>query len=386
VASIAAAIGLPGLAAWSAYCPGFAQTDERRWMRDVVEMYGLPWHLVNLEQALPFSAPPGRFIGEPTIAVINQAQTRAADELLSANGVEVLLSGHGGDAVLGAFPGPEPTALADPLFEFDLASALTGLRHWRRESTERRSYSYWVKNCLWAPSVRHLRGHGIASAPRLPMQPWLRKDYAARWDLERRRLRRYARPCRTPGRQQLADSLWVAALQRSLDAQRRRSFTTRSPLMARPLVEFMAGIPFDQRMRPRCDRYLQRRALRGILPESVRRRAGKGVGTPVFVEGLSRSPAWIDYLTDGSRLAAHGIADPDRWGSAVRQAAVGQTHGDQFFHAGLALEVWFRQLEAHRRSIAGQFAAPPFPSGGAARPSDSHATCPASRPLPPARS
>jgi asparagine synthase (glutamine-hydrolysing) len=349
VASIAARLEAPGLAAWSVYCPRFADVDERKWMREVVDRYRLPWHLVNIEETLPFSAPPADFLGEPSISVIHTALSRANDRLYAAHGVEVILSGHGGDGVLGASPGPEASHLADYLFAGNLVGALRGIYRWRRESTERRSYSYWLQHCLLRPALQHLRGQGISAAPRLPLQPWFQPEYQERMHLDQRRRQRYAARCQTPGRQQLADGLLVAALRNSLDAQRQRNHRVYNPLLYRPLVEFMCAIPLEQNLRPKCDRYLQRRALKGILPESIRRRASKGVGTPTFVEGLSRSPEWVDYLTQDSRLAAYGIADAGLWRLAVQQASVGQTNGDQFFHAGLAVEVWLRQLEEHRR-------------------------------------
>lgn len=350
IACIAAELQAPGLAAWSVYCPSFTQADERKWMREVVDKYRLPWHLTDAEELLPFSSPPGRFLGEPTISVIHEGLSSANNRLYASHDVEVTLSGHGGDAVLGAFPGPEVVDLADPLFRGDLLSSLRGVRHWRRESTERRSYLYWLTHCLAKPALQHLRGRAITTASRLPLQPWFQPEYVQRMHLNRRQQQRYAPRCLTPGRQQLADSLLIAALQTSLDAQRERSFRVRNPLMSRRLVEFMCAVPFEQKMRPRCDRYLQRCALKGILPEPIRRRAGKGTGTTTFVEGLSRSPEWIDYLTHDSRLAAYGIADAGLWELAVQQASVGQTNGDQFFHAGLAVEVWLHQLEEHRRS------------------------------------
>ena len=348
VTSVAARLGAPGLSAWSAYCPSYPQADERRWMRDVVDAYPMPWHLIDAEQTPPFSTEPGAFIGEPTIAVVNDAIVGAADRLFAAHGVDVVLSGHGGDAVLGAHVGPEVVELADPLFAFDPLGALRGVRRWQRESPERRSYTYWLRHSLLLPAAQHLRGEAVRIAAQMPLQPWLAADYVRRMRLDRRRLQPAGERCATPGRQRLADSLHVAALQVARDRQRRRAVDMRHPLLYRPLVEFMCAVPFDQRTRPRCDRYLQRRALKGILPESVRRRASKGVGTPSFANGLACAPDWIDYLTHDSRLAAHGIADAARWRLAVKQAAVGQTHGDQFFHAGVAVEVWLRQLEAHR--------------------------------------
>jgi asparagine synthase (glutamine-hydrolysing) len=349
ITSIAAQLEAPNLSAWSVYSPSFAQADERQWMKEVVEKYTLPWHLVNIEKILPFSLPPGEFIGEPSLTVINEAQAREQKVLFQEYGVEVLLSGHGGDAVLGAFPGSVPLHLADSLFVGDLFGSLKGIYQWRQKSVERRSYTYWLQNGLLKPAFQHFLGQGISTGPKLAMQSWFEPSYSHRMHLEQRRKKRYyTQGCQTPSRQYLADSLLIAANQAAIFGQKERNHDIYYPLLNRSLIDFMIAVPFEQKMRPSCDRYLQRRALKNILPEPIRRRAGKGIGSSPFTEGLSRSPQWIDYLTRNSRLAAYGIADPDRWRLAVQQAAVGQTYGDQFFHAGLAVEIWFRQLENYR--------------------------------------
>ncbi|HWT07028.1 MAG TPA: asparagine synthase-related protein [Xanthomonadales bacterium] len=130
----------------------------------------------------------------------------------------------------------------------------------------------------------------------------------------------------------------------ALIPRRRKVYEQRHPLLYRPLVEFMAGVPWEQKLRPRCDRYLQRRALEGVLPELIRRRATKGNGNPAIVEGLRRSRDWIAYLCDDPQLAQRGIVDRERWRTVVRQASVGQTHDDKNFLAAVAVEVWLKQL------------------------------------------
>jgi len=350
VAAFAARVGAPNLAAWSVYWSRFPQVDERRWMRDLVDQYALPWYPVDIERAMPFSVRSTTFVGEPTNAPMFAAQSQANDRLYAQRQVEVVLSGHGGDAILGAQVEDEPTHLADTLFDGDFISAARSLRHWRELSIERRSYTYWIKNCVVNPALRHLQRRSPCAAPHPPLQPWFQPGYAQRVESNRRARPCHTPHCRYPGDQALAETLHVAALQCTLDAQQPRAYRMRYPLFHRPLVEFMCSIPFAQRLSPRCDRLLQRRALQGILPESIRLRADKGVGTPPFVEGLSRSAEWIDYLTTESELVQHGIADTKLWRQAIMQASVGQTHGDMSLHAGIAVEIWLKQLKEHRRA------------------------------------
>src|SRR6202011_2848592 len=163
---------------------------------------------------------------------------------------------------------------------------------------ERRSLTYWFSRALARPAFAHLRGEQVQGADAARLPPWFARDYAAAMQLERRARRRLATRCPQPGRQTTWDAVWASAFASLGVQQRRASFDFRYPLMYRPLVEFMYAVPWEQKLRPRCDRYLQRRALAGILPEVVRRRASKGSGNPSMVEGLRRSRDWFGYLCD----------------------------------------------------------------------------------------
>ena len=352
VVSIAARLGAPGLAAYSIVLPGFPEADEQRWMRAVVEHHELPWQRLDLETALPFARLPTGFLGEPTPAAVDGAQVRAKQELLGAHDVTTMLTGYGGDISLGQFGGPVPPYLADPLFDGRPVTMLRGVRDWKAGARESRSYMYWFLRGVVQPAVDHVRGRSRVRGSQLPPQPWIEPDYLRRMGLEERSGRPFAPRGRHPGVQWAADAFWCAALAMGGVPQVQRSYDVRSPLLYRPLVEFMYGIPWQQRMRPDCDRYLQRHALKGILPELVRNRTSKGTGSRVIIEGLRRSPDWFEYLTDEPLIAEHGIADADNWRLAVRQARVGQTNGDQFFEAGVAIEAWLKQLREHRRAAA----------------------------------
>jgi asparagine synthase (glutamine-hydrolysing) len=352
IAAMAAPSGGSTVGAYSVVSPRWPEADERPWMRAVVERYDLPWYTQDVELALPFSVLPTGFYGEPTPAIIDESHIGVTNELMRSHGVSALLTGDGGDTVLGAAPGTIPVHLADALFDGDPLSALRAVAGWKKRAHEQRSSTYWLLRALAAPSLAHVRGVRVRGSERLRLPPWLASEYAERTGLERRLLRRVAPRCRQPGRQATSDGLWFCGLATSAASRRRRTYDFRAPLLYRPLVEFMVAIPWEQKLRPRCDRFLQRRALAGILPELVRRRAGKAVGTAAFVEGLRRSRDWFGYLTDESALAERGMVVADRWRTAVRQAAVGHTGGDRSFLAAVALEAWFERLAVHREALS----------------------------------
>ncbi len=334
------------LAAYSVISPRWPELDEQPWMRSVIEKCGMPWYTLDVDSMLPFSALPRMVHGEPTPAVIGEESIRVQNELLESHGVKVLLSGEGGDSVLCASPGAVPTHLADPLFDWQPMTAFSAIGTWRAGSRSGRSGTFWLLRALVEPTMRHLQGkRAIAQAP---LPSWLRPDYVREKRFDRRALRRLTPRCRHPGRQALWHSLWIDAVAMAMIPRQHMKFEYRNPLLYLPLVEFMSAIPWEQKLRPKCDRYLQRRALKGVLPEMVRRRASKSTGNPALVEGLRRSPDWVAYLCDSPMLADRGIVDPERWRLAVRQASVGHTHDDKILLAAIAVETWLKQLGACR--------------------------------------
>jgi asparagine synthetase B (glutamine-hydrolysing) len=196
---------------------------------------------------------------------------------------------------------------------------------------------------LVEPTIRHVRRQRLTGVTfRSPLAPWLLRDYVHEMDMPRRVRSQVAPHCRTPGRQALGEDLWLLSFALATIPRSRMNHELRSPLLYLPLVEFMAAIPWEQKLRADCDRHLQRRALRGVLPEVVRTRRGKANGNPAIVEGLRRSPEWRSYLCDAPAIAEHGIVDVDQWRRAVHQASVGRTHDDKLFLATVALEAWLQ--------------------------------------------
>ena len=322
-------------------------------MRAVLDRYPSPWHPIDAETLLPFSGSPEQILDEPSSSAIFVERRRAINTLLASHGVERLLTGLGGDAVLCASPGRVPAHLSDALFSARPADAFRDVAEWKAGSPDQRSWSYWLLRGLLAPAATHLFRRSILTTPRHPLPPWLDRDFASRMRIGARAGRPLAPRCPRPSEQDLADALWINALATSSVPARQRSYEIRSPLPYRPLVEFMYAVPWHQKLRPKCDRFLQRRALKGILPELVRRRAGKAGASWEMVEGLRRSPRWVECLCDSPKIASLGIADRERWRQAVAQAAVGQTHGDVFFLAGVAVELWLKGLELGAARKAG---------------------------------
>jgi hypothetical protein len=106
----------------------------------------------------------------------------------------------------------------------------------------------------------------------------------------------------------------------------------------------MLAVPWTQKLRPNQDRWLQRDALRGILPEKTRQRRGKSGADQAFFDGLNRNPDWVDFLTTRCHLVERGYLDADQWRLAVMRARHGISACFPYFLTACILETWFKML------------------------------------------
>jgi asparagine synthase (glutamine-hydrolysing) len=115
----------------------------------------------------------------------------------------------------------------------------------------------------------------------------------------------------------------------------------RYPFLYRPLVELGLGLPIDLRARPLAPKWLLRQALRGILPEIVRLRSGKGAIDARILWALSQHRVRLREIVRASRLGKLGFIRPDRLELALEEASEGRAPNLVMLLAVLSLETWF---------------------------------------------
>lgn len=341
VVSVAAQSGDSRLSALSIVYSSSRSADESEWMKLVVQHYGLAWHTIDADQSRPFSELPQGFCAEPISASPAAGLCRRYQALAESNGVRVMLTGYGGDQVF-CGDSPKPFYLADSL-PFRLRHLLTALRDWQASDAAKRSMTYhFVKNvlqpflCYWT--------HRSLSSPLGTVPPsWIHPDYLGAMRLDKRSARQMAPRCRSVGEQYFAERIWRS--QFTAGDECTQSFEFRYPLLYRPLVEFMLAIPWEQRLQPGQDRYLQRRALKGILPEMVRQRKDKAGPAEAELEGLRNKSPWTDLFLIRPRIVERRYVDARLWREAVNQARFGRIASMRHFVATATMEVWLRQLE-----------------------------------------
>jgi asparagine synthase (glutamine-hydrolysing) len=119
----------------------------------------------------------------------------------------------------------------------------------------------------------------------------------------------------------------------------------RHPFFHRPLVEYGMRLPEEWRVAPGADvsKRVLRDAMRGILPEQVRLRRGKGGLQPVIYKALVREANRFTAIAANAVLAELGCLDPRRFAQSIARVNPSQ-HGDAYFiNSALMLELWLRR-------------------------------------------
>jgi asparagine synthase (glutamine-hydrolysing) len=219
--------------------------------------------LFNFEKVSDhFGAAPGVRSGE------NEA-SKQLEAYASSNGNRVLLSGTGGDEIMGGVPTPIPE-LADLLASFRLRSLASALKRWALEKRRPWFQLLWEAVCDFLPTR-------FLAASKLVWGSFLDPRF-----LERNRSALAGYPARMkllgPLPSFQANLAALDALRRQLTCSQMRIeplCEKRYPYLDRDLLEFAYSVPREQLVRPGQRRSLMRRALVGIVPGEVLNRRRK---------------------------------------------------------------------------------------------------------------
>ena len=274
--------------------------------------------------------------------------------LMQENGARVLLTGIGGDQILGASYEPYPL-LAD-------------LVATRRPITLHRALRLWSQT-LDKPYLSLLWHKALVPVLPRSLQPWCRREAMSRvpsWFnpdfVARTKLREQKLPAADPFGFHLPSerdrSISYLSVVKSISPCYRRELTcldTSHPFVHRPLVEFLQAIPFEQFLRPGENRSLMRRALRDLLPEKIARRKTKGDPSEGLARAIAREVSLMRSLFTDARVCAYGFMDSAPLFAAIDRAKNGleQYAGALLFT--ISLEFWLRSLE--RRPATKEYAA-----------------------------
>ena len=294
--------------------PYFTKIEEKRgrtgWHVDV----GVREDSERLEEpAVPLN---DRFITTPGSDGRCSPQLRAC---LTSQGNRVVLSGTGGDEVMGGVP------TASPEFQDLLARARFGALAHQLKAWALAKRKPWFQ--LFWGAVRDFFPSALLGVPEYVRPvPWLQPRFVKRnWTA----LTGYGKRTRLFGA--------LPSLQANVEAfdfLRRQlantalsfepAYEKRYPYLDRDLLEFMYAIPREQLVRPAQRRSLMRRALAGIVPDEILNRKTKAFVARAPMKTVSRDWAKLMEMTQNMVIGSLGIVDSARLIETLQKARRGE--------------------------------------------------------------
>lgn len=314
--------------------PSAPAADESIWVARFREALPVPLHTVDGDACPPFGGSLGPGHAEPTIGLHHAARDAALIAVLTAHGVDHLLTGMGGDEVLFGYR-LKPYFVMDYLRALQPVTARKELSEWSARVFPRRSSLHWLTQLRESPSFR--------PSPNAPVAPWLSRATVKSAGRGLRDMRSPTAPEPSLAKRRYMEAVMTGARVVSTCLATRRCRTQfRNPLFNRTLVQFCRDLPWQHQAGGEVLRPLLRDAMRGVLPEPTRARTDKPNFDQVLFRGLRDAcPA----LTGGARdsyLAQAGFIDPDIWTQTLHKARLGYAPHFKAFLVTANLQVWLK--------------------------------------------
>jgi asparagine synthase (glutamine-hydrolysing) len=321
--------------------------NERPYFTKVEEKRGRTgWH-VNVGAQDPeevpvheplLESPHGRFVSTPGYDGRTSRQMRMC---MASQGNRVVLSGIGGDEVMGGVPTPAPE-LENLLARAQFGGLAHQLKVWALEKRKPWFHLFWE-------AARGFLPPALFGVPKyMRPAPWLHSSFVKR---------HWAALTGYPSRTKLFGPL--PSFQENvgaLDALRRQlackalpfdpPFEKRYPYLDRGLLEFMFAIPREQLVRPTQRRSLMRRALVGIVPDEILNRNTKAFVVRSPIVAISNDWTHFAEMTQNMLSSALGIVDPERISEALQKVRRGEEVPIVTLRRTLFLEGWLKDLRA----------------------------------------
>jgi asparagine synthase (glutamine-hydrolysing) len=127
----------------------------------------------------------------------------------------------------------------------------------------------------------------------------------------------------------------------------------RYPYLDRDLVDYLFRVPREQLLQPKRRRSMMRSALRGLVPTEILERKRKAFRSRAALAPLRNSEARIARLLEHSHAIAIGLVDPSDLMGAVHRTLHG--NDGRWTHALMRLllfEIWHEGLREHAPCLA----------------------------------
>lgn len=273
----------------------------------------------------------------PLAPYARSAAAETFDQIVAENGYRVVLSGLGGDEMLGGVPTPVPELA-------DLAARLRVIKFARQSLRWALAKKKHLLGLWRSTLTSFLPLHRESSSVAQDWQ-WLTAEFRARnqdrLGFQPQRFRVFGP---LPSLQANAAALQVLARQISCVSTASPAYEWRYPFLDRDLVIFCSSIPREQLVRPGQRRSLMRRALVGTVPREVLDRKRKAYVSRGLVKVLAAH--WRALKEEPLRLQEIGMVDSSALSLFVERAEHGQEIPILPLLRTLAIERWLRELTA----------------------------------------
>ena len=320
-------------------------SDEREWAKEVMRAVDVEPHEIDGDAHHPFSRlreAVGHWEEPHAAAAFFGVHERYA-QLMGGNGVPVLLSGIGAEAVV-LNKHQEPVHLADLLRRGRLVELWRELDRWQRalkKPLSNLAFRYGLGPLMGGPRVSFgwtPGGHD-----------WIADRFARTWSLgDRARRGNMPRTGRGSADQWHVELVgWITGF--LLRGYLEKACDIRYPFLHRPLVELVLSMPWSLKAVPGEPKAVLRRAMKGILPERVRRRTQSASTGHAAYNGLRKEWPVLERLVDSSLLVEFGAVDRERLRNALYLARQGHAPDLGGLLSTLTLDAWLQHAVGGRQ-------------------------------------
>jgi len=331
---------VPRLDTLSRFDPSDSDWDEQPYFSIIEQKRGRPGYRIDVSRrtrSLPEYLPE-EFAATPSAVSDSSGASTQMLEFLRGGGNRVILSGIGGDELLGGVATPIPE-LADLLVRFRFSSfvrqAAAWSLTWKRPMLGMALEAIEAFLPLWA-----VGGENYRKPPEWIEPGFAKRNSAAMFAFDHN--------FRILGPLPSFQSNLVA-----LDSLRRQlasvtpmnpPLEVRYPYLDRDLWTFVCAIPCQQVLRPRQRRSLMRRAMTGIVPAEILGRPNKGFVARGRMLALAMHWPILDELSQNMTTATLGMVDARIFRKVLERARSGQPVPLVAIYRTLTVEGWLRHL------------------------------------------
>jgi asparagine synthase (glutamine-hydrolysing) len=332
----------PRLDTLSMYDDAEPNWNERPYFAKVEEKRGRTgWHIDVGAQEKPTSRLDSKAFPNTSLATPGNDGRSSLEfkACLATQGNRVVLSGIGGDEVMGGVPTPTPE-LQDLLARANFGVLAHQLKVWALQMKKP-----WLH--LFLKAARGFFPPALVGVPKcMRPAPWLHSRFVkCHWAALAGYPHRVNLLGPLPSFQDNVSTL--EGLRRQLGCKAlplEPHFEKRYPYLDRGLLELMFMVPLEQLVRPTQRRSLMRRALVGIVPDEILNRKTKAYISRSPLVELSTDWAHFVKMSQNMLSSSLGIVDSESFYAALQKARQGQEGSMLPMMRTIWIEGWLKYL------------------------------------------